>query len=537
MKKKRTNFLWWHTGIIYQVYPRSFMDTDNDGVGDLRGIIRKLNYLKELGVTAIWLSPVYPSPMADFGYDISDYRSIHPLFGTMKDFDKLLEEVHKRGLKLVMDLVPNHSSEEHPWFLESRSSRDNPKRDWYLWYDPAPGGGPPNNWLSAFGGSGWEWDEKTSQYYFHSYLREQPDLNWRNPEVKEEMYNIMRFWLDKGVDGFRVDVMWHMIKDERLRNNPPNPGFGRGMSPYFRFLPAYSVDQPEVHDIVKEMRKVTDEYDERVLIGEIYLPVSSLVTYYGSDSEEEAHLPFNFQLITLPWDAREIAAAIDQYEGALPEGAWPNWVLGNHDKHRIATRVGPRQARIAAILLLTLRGTPTMYYGDELGMKNVFISSKRIQDPHEKNIPGLGLGRDPERTPMQWDATENAGFTGGTPWLPLGRNYRKVNVSVQMEEEGSMLQFYKRLIKLRIAEPALHSGNFRPLEASGNLLAYIRRHEEQKWLIVLNLGSGKGSLTITEIEVRGKVELGTHPDKEAEKITNKISLRGNEGIVVRLEPA
>lgn len=510
------------------------MDTDNDGIGDLQGVLRKLDYLQELGIRAVWLSPVYPSPMADFGYDISDYKDIHPLFGTMKDFDQLLEQIHAKDMKLIMDLVPNHTSEEHPWFTESRSSRDNSKRDWYLWYDPAPGGGPPNNWLSAFGGSGWEWDESTGQYYFHSYLKEQPDLNWRNPQVQKEMHDTMRFWLDKGVDGFRVDVMWHMIKDKRLRNNPPNPAFTKGMSPYMRFLPTYSVDQPEVHDIVAGMRKVTNEYQERVLIGEIYLPVKSLVTYYG-DNNEEAHLPFNFQLITLPWDAREIAAAIDQYEGALPEGAWPNWVLGNHDKHRIATRVGAKQAKIAAMLLLTLRGTPTMYYGDELGMKNVFIPRKKIQDPHEKNIPGLGLGRDPERTPMQWNAEDHAGFTNGTPWLPLGRNYQKVNVSVQLEDEDSMLRFYKRLIKLRNTTPALNAGNFRPLEAEGNILAYIRRQGKQKWLVALNLGSRRQSLEINDIEVNGKVALGTHPDKEGAEVSNKITLRGNEGILVNCQ--
>lgn len=526
--------MWWHKGIIYQVYPRSFMDSNGDGVGDLKGIISKLDYLEDLGVRAIWVSPVYPSPMADFGYDISDYRGIHPLFGTMKDFDRLLEKVHARDMKLIMDLVPNHTSEEHPWFTESRSSRDNPKRDWYLWYDPAPGGGPPNNWLGAFGGSGWEWDEHTAQYYFHSYLKEQPDLNWRNPEVQQEMYDIMRFWLDKGVDGFRVDVMWHMIKDERLRNNPPNPDFKKGMSPYLRFRPTYSVDQPEVHDVVRAMRKVTNEYDERVLIGEIYLPVKSLVTYYGSNNQE-AHLPFNFQLITLPWKAREIAAAIDQYEGALPDGAWPNWVLGNHDKSRIASRAGSEQARIAGMLLLTLRGTPTMYYGDELGMKDVFIPPKKIQDPQEKNIPGLGLGRDPERTPMQWNQEAHAGFTSGTPWLPVGRNYAKVNVKVQMEDDDSILCFYKRLIALRNTEPALYAGNYRPLEATGNVLAYIRRYGRQRWLVVLNMGPRRGSLLVKEVEVNGEVVIATRPDMEGAPVSNEIRLRGNEGLLARLK--
>src|SRR5690606_37530446 len=307
----------------------------------------------------------YPSPMADFGYDVSDYTAIHPLFGSMEDFDELLEAIHQRGLKLILDFVPNHTSEAHPWFQESRSSRDNPKRDWYLWKDPAPDGGPPNNWLSEFGGLGWQLNEKTGQYYYHAYLKEQPDLNWRNPEVQEAMLSNMKFWLDKGVDGFRVDVMWHMIKDDQFRNNPPNPDYSEDQSPYRRLLPAYSTDQPEVHDVVRKMRDLLDQYEQRLLIGEIYLPISKLVTYYGQDNQG-AHLPFNFQLIVLPWKAKIIEAAISEYEGSLPPEGWPNWVLGNHDKHRIATRVGDRQARVAAMLLLTLKGTPTMYYGDEI---------------------------------------------------------------------------------------------------------------------------------------------------------------------------
>lgn len=527
------NLLWWHTGVIYQVYPRSFMDSDGDGVGDLNGVRQRLDYLQDLGVTGIWLSPVNPSPMVDFGYDISDYRAIHPLFGTMKDFDRLLKEVHRRGMKLITDLVPNHTSEAHPWFLESRSSRGNPKRDWYLWYDPAPGGGPPNNWLSAFGGSGWEWDEATGQYYFHSYLKEQPDLNWRNPAVQEEMHDIMRFWLDRGVDGFRVDVMWHLIKDERLRDNPPNPDYKPGMSPYFRYRPTYSVDQPEVHGIVAAMRKVLDSYPERVLIGEIYLPVKSLVSYYGRNNDE-AHLPFNFQLITLPWDAASIGAAVDQYEGALPEGAWPNWVLGNHDRSRIASRVGIRQAKIAALLLLTLRGTPTLYYGDELGMKDVVIPPAKVQDPHEKNIPGLGLGRDPERTPMLWNAEKHAGFTTGTPWLPVGRTYRGINAGVQATDDTSMLCFYKRLIRLRNAQPALHSGSFRRLDTEGTALVYVRRQGNARWLIALNLGTRRTTVRLADPVLRATVVLGTHSDAEGKQLTHRFRLRGSEGMVARL---
>ena len=373
-------YLWWQDGIIYQVYPRSYQDTNHDGIGDLRGVIQRLPYLKTLGIRAIWISPIYPSPMADFGYDISDYTGIWPTFGSMADFDELLHQIHDFGMKLILDLVPNHSSDEHPWFLESRSSRNNPKRDWYIWKDPKPDGGPPNNWLSVFGGSAWEWDEKTKQYYYHAFLVKQPDLNWRNPEVESAMLDVMRFWLGKGVDGFRVDAMWHLIKDLQWRDNPRNPEYNDTMATYNELLPVYSTDQPEMHAIVANMRKLLDSYSERLMIAEIYLPIHRLVAYYGANNSE-AHLPFNFLLISLPWDARQIAAAIDEYEGALPADAWPNWVIGNHDQPRITSRIGRGQARVAAILLLTLRGTPTLYYGDEIGMRDVPIPAWRNTRP------------------------------------------------------------------------------------------------------------------------------------------------------------
>ncbi len=335
----RSDSPWWARGIIYQIYPRSFQDQDGDGIGDLPGIAGRLDYLRWLGVDAIWLSPIYPSPMADFGYDVADFTGIHPMFGTLADFDRLVAVAHGRGLKVILDFVPNHSSDRHPWFQEARASRVNPKRDWYVWRDPAPGGGPPNNWLSHFGGSGWEWDEATGQYYYHAFLKEQPDLNWRNPAVVAAMHDAMRFWLERGVDGFRVDVIWHLIKDDQFRDNPPNPGFAEGMWPYTRLLPVFTADRPEIHDVIAGLRRVVDDYDERVLIGEIYLPVERLVTYYGRDLRG-AHLPFNFQLILTAWNARSIDRLIRAYEAALPAGGWPNWVLGNHDNHRIASRVG-----------------------------------------------------------------------------------------------------------------------------------------------------------------------------------------------------
>ncbi|MDQ2689137.1 MAG: alpha-amylase family glycosyl hydrolase, partial [Chloroflexota bacterium] len=392
-----TDHLWWQRGVIYQVYPRSFQDTNGDGIGDLEGIRRRLDYLEWLGVDAVWISPFFPSPMVDFGYDVADYTDVDPRFGTLADFDRLVADARQRGLRIILDLVPNHTSDQHPWFEESRRSRDSARRDWYIWRDPAPDGGPPNNWLSEFGGSAWQWDEATGQYYYHAFAPEQPDLNWRNREVREAIYDAMRFWLDRGVAGFRVDVMWHMLKDAEFRDNPPNPDYDPvRSSPYDELIPAYSTDQPEVHAVVAEMRAVLEEYDERLMIGEIYLPVDRLVDYYGRDGDG-AHLPFNFHLILAPWDAREIELVIDRYEGALPDDAWPNWVLGNHDKPRVVSRLGDAQARVAAMLLLTLRGTPTIYYGEELGMNDVPIPADRAVDVREMNIPGRGLGRDPQR--------------------------------------------------------------------------------------------------------------------------------------------
>ena len=361
------------------------------GVGDLKGLISQFDYLRWLDIDAVWLSPIYPSPMKDFGYDVADYTAIHPRFGTMEDFDRLVRETHAHDIKLILDFVPNHSSDQHPWFIESRSSRDNPKRDWYIWHDPAPGGGPPNNWLSNFGGSAWEDDPKTEQYYYHAFLREQPDLNWRNPQLVEAMLNVLRFWLERGVDGFRVDVLWHLIKDDQFRDNPPNPYWREGADPYQKLLELHSTDQAEVHAVVTRMRRLVDQYQDRVLIGEIYLPVERLVQYYGIDLSG-VHVPFNFQLLLAKWNARDIARIIAEYEAALPKGGWPNWVLGNHDRSRIASRVGPTQARLAAMLLLTLRGTPTLYYGDEIGMRDVEIQPAKVQDPFEKTVPGLGLG-------------------------------------------------------------------------------------------------------------------------------------------------
>src|SRR4051812_40191518 len=522
---------WWRHGIFYQVYPRSFGDSDGDGVGDIRGIIAHLPYLTSLGIDAVWLSPIFPSPMADFGYDISDYTGIDPLFGTMADFDALVSAAHGNGLKLILDLVPNHTSDQHSWFIEARGSRDNPKRQWYIWRDPAPDGGPPNNWLSEFGGSAWQYDEATGQYYYHAFLAAQPDLNWRNSAVREAIYDVMRFWLAKGVDGFRVDVIWHLIKDADFRDNPPNPHYLNGRPPPERILTRYSTDQPEVHEVIAEMRRVTDEFEARVLIGEIYLPLHRLVAYYGNDLGG-AHMPFNFALLSTLWSARLIERIIAEYEAALPAGAWPNWVLGNHDRPRVASRVGPDQARVAAMLLLTLRGTPTLYYGDEIGMRQVVIAPEQVRDPFEKNVPGIGVGRDGCRTPMQWDATACAGFSTARPWLPLPDDHVHENAVNLAADKQSILCLYRALIKLRKQTPALVSGAYVPLAAEGDLVLYKRQDQEGSLLIALNLGHQPISVRSDSIGLSGEILLSTLMDRDGEAIGETLDLRGNEGVIV-----
>jgi alpha-glucosidase len=525
--------LWWQSSVIYQIYPRSFQDTNGDGIGDLRGITQRLSYLVELGVDAIWLSPIFPSPMADFGYDISDYTDIDPLFGTLDDFDALLAAAHARGIKIILDLVPNHTSDRHSWFLESKASRQSRKRDWYIWRDATANGGPPNNWLSVFGGGAWEYDRATEQYYYHAFLPAQPDLNWRNPAVRAAIYEAMRFWFRRGVDGFRVDVIWHLIKDAEFRDNPPNAGFRATDLPHHRLVPLYTTDRPEVHDVIAEMRQVADEFPDRVLIGEIYLPLERLVAYYGRDLAG-LHLPFNFSLLSASWDAASIARLIAEYEAALPAGGWPNWVLGNHDRPRIASRVGPDQARIAAMLLLTLRGTPTVYYGDEIAMKQVAMAPDQIRDPLGKNVSGRGLGRDGCRTPMQWDSTTHADFSSVEPWLPLGGGLDHDNVLAQRSDHTSMYRLYRGLIDLRRKRPALSLGSYGSVRADGNLLIFTREHRREQLLVALNFGGTPLSASLPSGECVGRLLLSSAADRAGEPVRGSFSLRANEGAIVEL---
>lgn len=403
---ERNDHPWWERGTVYQIYPRSFQDSDGDGVGDLAGIERRLDHVVSLGVDAIWLSPIFPSPMADFGYDVADYCGVEPLFGDLAAFDRLLAAVHARGLKLLLDFVPNHTSDRHPWFVESRRGRDSAKRDWYIWRDPAP--------------------------------------DWR-PGITE--------------------------RD--------------------RLIQQHSTDQPEAHAIAAEMRALADGYgagaEGRVLIGEIFLPNDRHARWYGTPERPQVHLPFNFQLIENAWDAATLRAMIAAYEASLPPHGWPNWVIGSHDAPRIAARIGEAQARVAAMLLLTLRGTPTLYQGDEIGIGEVDIPPERVRDPQELRQPGIGIGRDRSRTPMPWDASPFAGFSSAEPWLPLNPDWPLRNVAAQERDAGSMLVLYRRLLALRRAHPALSIGDFRLLEAADGVLAYERRHGEEVLRVALNM--------------------------------------------------
>jgi len=494
MQNPAESVAWWKRGVIYQIYPRSFQDSGGDGIGDLAGIGRRLDHVAALGVDAIWLSPIFPSPMADFGYDVADYTGIEPMFGDLATFDRLLAAVHARGLKLLLDFVPNHSSSQHPWFIESRASRDNPKRDWYIWRDPAPDGGPPNNWISDFGGSSWEWDGATGQYYLHAFLASQPDLNWRNPQLRAAMLDVLRFWFDRGVDGFRIDVLWHIVKAEGFPDNPINPDWVPGRTERDRLIQLHSTDQPEAHAIAAEFRAIADDYGaktgrDRVLIGEIFLPNDRHARWYGTPERPQVHLPFNFQLIENAWDPRALRRLIADYEASLPAYGWPNWVIGSHDAPRIAARVGEAQARVAAMLLLTLRGTPTLYQGDEIAIGKVVIPPDRVRDPQDLRQPGIGIGRDRSRTPMPWDASAFAGFSTVEPWLPLNPDWPTRNVAAQAGDASSMLALYRDLLGLRRKETALSLGDMMLVDAPDGVLAYHRIHDGRRLLVLLNLTS------------------------------------------------
>jgi alpha-glucosidase len=512
---------WWREAVFYQVYPRSFQDGNGDGVGDLEGARRRLDYLAEaLGVDAVWLSPFYPSPMADFGYDVADYRGVDPLFGDLADFDRLLAGCHQRGMRLIVDLVPNHTSDRHPWFVDSRTSRHSPRRDWYTWRNPGPGGEPPNNWQAVFGGPAWEWDEATGQYYLHSFLAEQPDLNWRHPEVPAAMFGVMRFWLDRGVDGFRIDVADFIMKDPDLRDDPP-PGQGRPRSR------AHS----DVHGAFREMRSLLDGYEPaRVAIGEIHEEdLAVWASYYGDG--DELHLPFNFSLLQAPWEAEEVRRRVEALEAALPPGAWPNWVLGNHDEPRLATRVGEGAARVAAMLLLTLRGAPTLYYGDELGLPQLEVPTEFQQDPFGRRVPGRG--RDGCRTPMPWDGGPQAGFCppGAAPWLPLGPEAPGRSVAEQLGDSRSLLSLYRALLAARRASPVLRLGEYRTIAGAPAGCFSYRRLLPGAASMAVALNFTGGLLEVAGLGP-GRVLASTGMDRAGEAVAGRLLLGPNEGAVV-----
>jgi alpha-glucosidase len=531
--------MWWKTGVIYQVYPRSFMDANGDGVGDLEGIRQRLDYLAWLGVDAVWFSPIFPSPMADFGYDVANYTDIHPDYGTLATFDKLLVAAHSKGLRVILDLVPNHTSAAHPWFQAARRSRDDPKRDWYIWHDPMPDGSPPNNWLSYFGGPAWTFDEATGQYYMHNFDPQQPELNWRNPDVKAAIFDAIRFWLRRGVDGFRMDVIDRLLKDPEFHDNPPNPDWTPDEPVMWSQLRIHSEGGPGTHDLMRQFRAVFDEFPETVAIGELsyVLTPDEFASFYGRQrtpgNGDELHLPFNFGLLMLDWDAATIRAYVESYDAAVPVYGWPNYVLGNHDIGRIASRYGLAQARIAAMLLLTLRGTPTLYYGDEIGMTNIPIPQDQTQDPQARGQSNFN--RDQCRTPMQWDDSPNAGFSPPETetWLPVGAEYTTVNVQAQQNDPHSMLNFYRRLLIYRQQTPALHSGRYYPvLDVPAGCYAYRRVFNDQNRLIVLNLTHNDLEL---RLEGTGQIAISTNADREGETIhLNDVLLRPDEGHIIEL---
>lgn len=557
---------WWQQGVIYQIYTRSFKDSDGDGIGDLQGIISQLDYLRWLGVDAMWITPFYPSPMVDFGYDITDYCNVDPLFGDLEAFDTLIEQAHRRNLKVIIDFVPNHTSDQHPCFLQSRMSRSNPKRDWYIWADPKPDGAPPNNWLSMLGGSSvrpgtlwkaeveqrpnpplnagssWKWDSATGQYYLHSFLEQQPDVNWRNPSAQGAMFEDMRFWLERGVDGFRIDVANFIMKDPQLRDNPPNPDrvlIHKARGDYDSQLHIHDRAHPDVHVILRKIHALLDAYSSQtshIAIGELAVfTLEEWASYYGANLDE-LHLPFNFSFLGVEWNAQAIRQIVEMSEAVVPPGAWPNYVLGNHDEPRVAYRFGVRQARTAMLLLLTLRGTPTLYYGDELGMINVDIPPERIQDPQEKNVPGLGLGRDPARTPMQWNASPNAGFCppNVTPWLPVGADYKQVNVASQSEEVSSMLALSHTLLALRRSRAALNRGSYRGLKSSSeDCFVYLRQCDNERLLVALNFSEEPQLVSIAE-HGEGQILLSTSICRKEHINLAELRLQGHEGCIIEL---
>ena len=520
---------WWQHAVFYEIYPRSFADSNNDGIGDLKGITSKLDYLKDLGVDAIWISPCFPSPQVDFGYDVSDYENIDPMYGTLADFDMLTSEAKKRGIHVILDFVVNHTSDQHQWFLDSKSSRTSAHRDWYIWRDGKGPGQPPNNWVSTFGGSAWKFDPTTNQYYYHYFYAEQPDLNWRNPAVKDAMFDVTRWWYKRGVAGFRLDAVDTLFEDPTLRDNPiQKPGKNAFGDPFEEKI--YNTKLPEVHDVLRGLRQVADEHNA-VLIGETWTAdVAELNQYYGKGNNE-LQLPMDF-LFTMvnklsPAEFRKQIAAVDAASG------WPTFVISNHDIVRSYDRYGDGKhndqiAKLMAALYLTLRGTPIMYYGEEIGMKTTPPTRQEdVKDPIGRTGWPKEKGRDGERTPMQWNSSENAGFTKGTPWLPVPPTYKTHNVADESKNSDSVLEFYKKVLKLRHTNQALLEGSYKAInEDDANILSYLRTYKDQTVVVVLNMSDSPQKLNL-DLKRNGFASANSLLS------TAKSTAKGEE---VRLEP-
>jgi alpha-glucosidase len=519
---------WWKTAVLYQIYPRSFADSNADGVGDIPGIIDHLDYLAWLGVDGIWLSPVTVSPNADWGYDVSDFCAIAPEFGTIDDFDRLVAEAATRGIRVLMDIVPNHTSEQHPWFVDARSSRTSAHRDWYVWADGKEDGALPNNWVSSFGGPGWTLDETTGQYYFHNHLQEQPDLNWWNEDVRAAFDDIFRFWSDRGVAGFRIDVANVIIKDAELRDNPPATEDDDFETQMFGQRSVYNANRPEVHDVIRRWRRLADGYDvAKLLIGETPVPVDKLAAFYGNGSDELG-LAFNFNFINAPFRAPEMRAIVEETEAALPPGAWPAWTGSNHDMFRFPTRWAeddPAKVRLALLMLLCLRGTPVLYEGDEIGMANVTLAQEDLRDPLGVRFYPYYDGRDAGRTPMQWSDRPGGGFTEAErPWLPLG-DLAAANVHAQRDDPGSLLTLCRDLIAFRRSHPAFSAGDSASLLTPENAWAWTRgdRH-----VVALNISAEELVVSIPA----GTIQICTDRGRDLQAAPGDIRLAPFEGLIL-----
>jgi len=532
---------WWQTAVFYQIYPRSFADSNDDGIGDLPGIIGKLDYIADLGIDALWISPIYPSPMADNGYDVSDYTGIGPEFGTMEDFKALLVEAHKRDIRVILDLVLNHTSNEHPWFLEASSSRDDPKRDWYIWHDGRPGNPPrpPNNWRASFGGRAWEWDPRTRQYYLHSFTSEQPDVNWRNLQLREAIYNVLRFWLDLGVDGFRLDVVNWFVHDDQFRSNPCK----LGRRPYDMQRHIYDRNHPLNIEVMKEIRAVVDSYPDKMTVGEVFTEPPGdpdlVLQYYGQG--KGLHSAFNFAFLYCKWDPACFAKVVEQWEAALGPDLWPVYTLSNHDNPRAASRYGKKdetlpRARVAAAMLLTLRCTPFLYYGEEIGMCDGRIPRSELRDPVGIRYWPFNPGRDPARTPMQWDDSRNAGFSSADPWLPVNADYPQVNVAAQEQDEDSLLHWYRRLLYLRRGQPALQKGAYRTIKADSNTYVFERCYNGRQIVVALNFTNRAQAIQLP-VTAMWELLLG-YPSPQSDNILkSNITLPPYAVLIVHRKPA